>query len=68
MEGRNLQPGSVHLICQRLFFQVLNLKLQSVHRGLSKRDYGIHSNYYQDAANDTEAGVEIIQEQLYSRS
>jgi hypothetical protein len=60
-EVRNFQPVNVHLICQRLFPQALNLKLQSVHCGLTKKDYGINTNYYHDAGNDTEALVEIIQ-------
>jgi hypothetical protein len=63
-EVRNFQPVNVHLICQRLFSQVQDLKLQSVHCGLTKKGYGIDSKYYHDAGNDTEALVEIIQELL----
>lgn len=65
MEVRNFQPVIVHLVCcYRLFTQVLDLKLQSVHCGLNKNEYEIDLNYYQDAGNDKEAVVEIIQEFL----
>jgi hypothetical protein len=63
-EVRNFQPANVHLICQRLFSQALDLKLQSVHCGLTRKDYGINSNHYHDAGNVTEALMEIVQELL----